>query len=101
LIDTNPFVGVKIDQRSDRSKNVFVDAAMATAILEACPDQEWRTLFALARYGGLRCPSEVLAVRGTVISTEIGIGFPSGRPRRKNRARRVGWPLCSPNWTKN
>ena len=32
-------------------------------MLEACPDAEWRLLFALSRFGGLRCPSEHLALR--------------------------------------
>ncbi|HBJ34661.1 MAG TPA: site-specific recombinase [Planctomycetaceae bacterium] len=63
LVDNNPFLDVKIDLRSDKSKNRFVDAETATLILDACPDQEWRTLFALCRFGGLRCPSEVLGVR--------------------------------------
>ena len=63
FVDDNAFDGIKIDLRSDKSKNVFVDSAAAKAILEACPDQEWRTLFALARFGGLRCPSEVLGLR--------------------------------------
>jgi hypothetical protein len=30
---------------------------------ETCPDSQWGTLFALARYGGLRCPSETLNLR--------------------------------------
>jgi integrase len=29
-------------------------------VLEACPDVEWRLIFALSRFGGLRCPSEHL-----------------------------------------
>ena len=31
-------------------------------VIEACPDGQWRLLFTLARYGGLRCPSEILAL---------------------------------------
>lgn len=31
-------------------------------LLDACPDAEWRAILALARYGGLRCPSEALAL---------------------------------------
>jgi integrase len=31
-------------------------------VLQACPDAEWRLLFALSRFGGLRCPSEHLAL---------------------------------------
>jgi len=36
---------------------------MAAAVLEACPDPEWQLIFALSRFGGLRCPSEHLALR--------------------------------------
>ncbi len=72
LIDLNPFKGIKIDLRSDASKNRFIDGDMAKAILEACPDQEWRTLFALARYGGLRCPSEVTRLRWSDIQWDRG-----------------------------
>lgn len=32
-------------------------------MLDACPDAQWRLLFARSRYGGLRCPSEHLALR--------------------------------------
>jgi len=63
LIEVNPFDGIKIDLSSDSTKNRFIDGEQAKAILEACPDQEWRVIFALARYAGLRCPSEVLEVR--------------------------------------
>ncbi len=72
LVETNPFHGIRIDLRSDKSKNRFISAADATAILDACPDQEWRVLFALARYGGLRCPSEVQGLRWSDINWERG-----------------------------
>jgi integrase len=32
-------------------------------LLAACPNQEWRTIIALARIGGLRCPSELQLLR--------------------------------------
>ena len=63
LVTENPFEGVKIDLSSDKSKNRFIDAATASEVLEGCPSQEWRVLFALVRYGGLRCPSEVLSLK--------------------------------------
>jgi integrase len=37
-------------------------------LLEACPCQEWRVIIALARIGGLRCPSEVLRLKWTDIN---------------------------------
>jgi len=35
----------------------------AQKVLDACPDAEWRLIFALSRFGGLRCPSEHLALK--------------------------------------
>ena len=63
LLERNPLTGIKIDLSSDKTKNRFLDAEASRAILEACPDQEWRVIFSLARYGGLRCPSEALRLR--------------------------------------
>jgi len=45
---------------------------VAQKVLDACPDAEWRLLFALARYGGLRCPSEHLALRWSDVDWERG-----------------------------
>ncbi|TWU64622.1 tyrosine-type recombinase/integrase [Crateriforma conspicua] len=72
LVDRNPFEGVKIDLRSDPKKQRFITAAETVAILDACPDQEWRVIVALARYGGLRCPSETLGLRWSDINWERG-----------------------------
>lgn len=72
VIDSNPFDGIKIDLRSDSSKNQFVDETTALTVLEACPSQEWRVLFALCRFGGLRCPSEVLGLRWSDIQWDKG-----------------------------
>jgi integrase len=40
----------------------FVDGPTFAPVLAACPDHEWRLLLALARYGGLRTPSEPLTL---------------------------------------
>jgi integrase len=48
--------GIKDRQR-------FVTRAEIALVLEACPDHHWRAIVALSRYGGLRCPSEVLSLR--------------------------------------
>lgn len=65
LVLRNPFKKVPINLESDESKNRSISLDDSKALLDACPDQEWRVLFALVRFGGLRCPSEVLAMRWT------------------------------------
>src|SRR5579884_1671954 len=62
LIRENPFGDVKPPSQVNESRKHFIDRDTAAAVLEACPDAEWRLLSALSRYGGLRCPSEHLAL---------------------------------------
>jgi integrase len=63
LIDTNPFTDLPASVRRNADRFYFVSREEATKVLTACPDAEWRLLFALARFGGLRVPSEVLLLR--------------------------------------
>jgi integrase len=67
IIEKNPFEGVKVVVQANPSRMYFVTADQARKVLEACPDAQWRLIFALCRYGGLRCPSEVLGLRRTDI----------------------------------
>lgn len=63
LIEENPFHGLAACVRENPEKFYFVTPQEATAVLAACPSTEWRLLFALARWGGLRVPSEPMALR--------------------------------------
>jgi integrase len=60
LLTKNPFAGQSIAVRANPSRFYYVGQEMALKVLDACPDAQWRLIFALARWGGLRCPSEVL-----------------------------------------
>ena len=42
---------------------VFVSRETIERVIDAAPDAQWRLLIALARYGGLRVPSEALGLR--------------------------------------
>ena len=63
LIDGNPFDGMAVTVSGNKEKERFVTEPESQRILNACPNAEWRLLFSLCRYGGLRCPSEVLALK--------------------------------------
>lgn len=63
LLAENPFGDVKAGSEANKSREFFVTREMADKVLAACPDHEWRLLFALSRYGGLRCPSEHLRLQ--------------------------------------
>ncbi|MDA1166076.1 MAG: tyrosine-type recombinase/integrase [Planctomycetota bacterium] len=63
LIATDPFDDIKgCSVQADESRLFFVTREMADKVTDACPDVEWRLLFALVRFGGLRCPSECLTL---------------------------------------
>jgi integrase len=70
LIESNPFGDLVAALRANPSRFFFVSREASTKVLEACPDAEWRLLFALARYGGLRVPSEVLRLKWSDIDWE-------------------------------
>jgi len=63
LIVGNPFSAVAVAVGAAEGKHRFVTEDEARRILDACPCQDWRTIFALCRWGGLRCPSELLALQ--------------------------------------
>ena len=62
LISENPFVDVQAKNANPPERMQFISIA-DTEKLIAVSNPTWRTIIALARYGGLRCPSEVLMLR--------------------------------------
>jgi integrase len=66
----NPFEGMAATVRADKARQFFVTRDAAAKVLDACPDAQWRLLFALSRYGGLRCPSEHLALKWSDVDWE-------------------------------
>jgi len=62
LIAENPFDGLRTPQQVNDSREHFITREDTQAVLGACPDAQWRLIVALSRYGGLRCPSEHLAL---------------------------------------
>lgn len=71
MIDENPFGELKgLTVKGNRQRDYFVTQDEAQRVVDACPDAQWRLLFALSRYGGLRCPSEHLVLRWEDIDWE-------------------------------
>lgn len=70
IITKNPFRGQSVTVRANESRFFYVSKDTAQKVLGACPDAEWRLIFGLARYGGLRCPSEVLGLKWQDVDRE-------------------------------
>jgi integrase len=72
LISENPFDGVHTGKQTNKARQFFISREMADKVTAACSDAQWRLMFALSRYGGLRCPSEHLLLKWGDVDFENG-----------------------------
>jgi integrase len=70
VITVNPFKGLPVVVRGNHDRYHFVDRPTIEKVIEACPSAEWRLIVGLARYAGLRIPSEVVALKWEDISLD-------------------------------
>jgi len=73
LANANPFAGVRGGTQTNESRKRFVPWADVQRVLDICPDPELRAVILLGRIGGLRIPSEALALRWGDVDFEAGI----------------------------
>lgn len=62
ILAENPFADLTGAVKPSPEKFFFVDRETAKKVADACPSAEWRGIFALARFGGLRIPSELVGL---------------------------------------
>ena len=74
-ITKSPLNGIGIGSFVNKSKDRVISMEEYRRLLDACPCQDWRVIIALARIGGLRCPSEVFALRWADMNWEKGRFF--------------------------
>lgn len=70
LMKENPFLAVKAGSMENDERLHFVSREDTEKLLAAAPSLEWRVIIALARWGGLRTPSEHLALTWSDIDWE-------------------------------
>lgn len=86
LLPESPFADQKGGCEANKDRHHFVDRETTATVLNACDDDhDWRMIFGLARFGGLRCPSEVTRMRWSDVqwdrnrlridSTKTGLRF--------------------------
>lgn len=63
MCDASPFANLKKGSYVNKNREFYITMKHYEKLLDACPDQTWRTIVALCRIGGLRNPSETLAMR--------------------------------------
>ena len=64
LIAESPFADMRgLHVRGNRAREFYVSEELALRVLDKLPDTEWQAIFVLSRWGGLRCPSEHLALQ--------------------------------------
>lgn len=66
LLTNAPFSKVKRGDFVNSERLFYVDGDTSRRVLDACPSQEWRALFALYRFGGLRAAEALLLRWGDV-----------------------------------
>ena len=97
LIASSPFAELRAGSQSNPDRAYYVDAESIRAILGACPDDQWRAIVALSRFAGLRCPSEIAALRWGDVNWERGrLTVRSPKARRPRRSRGPDRPGTAP-----
>lgn len=91
MIGSNPFAhlkGITVKGNAERFRFVTVDEIQR--VIDAAPDAQWRLIIALARYGGLRTPSETLALKWCDVDWERQrIRIPSPKTEHVGKSSRI------------
>lgn len=72
LLPASPFEGVTQKPGDPGRRRRYVSVEETEKLIEAAPNVWWRTIIALARYAGMRCPSEVLSLEWDGINWDQG-----------------------------
>ena len=90
LIESNPFAHLKgLASKGNAERFQFVTLAETKKVIDAAPDAQWRLIIALARYGGVRTPSETLALKWSDIDwVRERIRVPSPKTERCGKSSR-------------
>jgi integrase len=99
-LPSNPWRYVRHRKGNPAERRAYVSVADVERVIEYCPSVYLRLLVALARYGGLRIPSEALALTWANVNWEHGkLTVPSPKTVRCGKPYRVIplFPLLRPH----
>ena len=93
LVPSNPFADQKgCSVKANSARDYFLTREDSAKILETCPDSEWRLIFALSRFGGLRCPSEHLSLTWDCVDwgrSRLRVPSPKTKHHGQDHAERI------------
>ena len=72
LAAENPFAGIKAGNQENDARKMFIRRDVIDKLIAEAPDAEWKLIIALARFGGLRTPSEHFALKWGHVDWERG-----------------------------
>ncbi len=99
-IPANPWKHVKQRCGNVAERRAYVPVSDAERVIEHCPNVFWRLLVALARFGGLRVPSEAFSLTWGDVDWERGrLNVPSPKTEHLGKPYRVIplFPLLRPH----
>lgn len=70
LAGSSPFQDLVAGGEKNKERQEFIDRERIDRVISFAPNDEWKLIIALSRYGGLRCPSETLSLRWEHIDWE-------------------------------
>jgi integrase len=72
-IAESPILDIGVSNKPSRDDDRVIKVAEYRRLLEACNDNQWRVIIALARVGGFRCPSEAMTLRWSDVQFDKNI----------------------------
>lgn len=72
LCRANPFRSLRLGASNNPERMVYVPVTDVQAVIDHTPDREWKLVFALARFGAARIPSEIRQLKWTDIDLHTG-----------------------------
>jgi len=99
-VSANPWKHVRQRSGDPSERRAYVPIAAAERVIEHCPNVVWKLLVALARFGGLRVPSEAFSLAWGDVDWERGrLTVPSPKTEHLAKPHRVIplFPLLRPH----
>ena len=72
-IDSNPFANIRRGNEANRERDFFVTREIADRVCDEIRDPEFRTIFILVRFAGLRVPSEIHPLQWSDINWDTNV----------------------------